>query len=166
MVTLKFFCILLTFKRPKCLQNIIVSHSVRKVTLCARSNKTACAKSSFAHVVCKICVRYAREKVILSPCGLFKRPHEDKSTFSHLYRKWLFPHSVRKVSTLRTECEKIMFDTRAKNDSLTSVIVTLVSLRRQTHTHFYRTCVENNYFKTPCSKLEFAHALIKERALN
>ena len=29
----------------------IFSHSVRKVSLCARSSKTACAKSSFAHVV-------------------------------------------------------------------------------------------------------------------
>ena len=66
-VNLKFFCILLTFKRPKYLQNIIFSHSMRKVSLCACSNKSACTKSSFAHVVWKNCVRYASEKVILSP---------------------------------------------------------------------------------------------------
>ena len=65
-VNLKFFSILLTFKRPKCLQNIIFSHF--------------------------------------------------------------------EVDTLRTECEKIMFNTRAKNDSLTSVIFTLASLGRQTNT--------------------------------
>ena len=67
---------------------------MRKAPLCARSNKNACAKSSFVHVVQKKCVQYTSEKVILSSCGLFtlvllgrKRPHEDKITFSHLYRK-------------------------------------------------------------------------------
>ena len=45
----------------------------------------------------KNCVRFMSEKVILSSCSLFtlaslgrNRPHEDKITFSHLYRKSLF----------------------------------------------------------------------------
>ena len=60
-----------------------------KLPLCARSNKKACAKCSFAHVVKANCIRYAGEKVILSSCGLFslaslgrKRSHKDKITFS------------------------------------------------------------------------------------
>ena len=115
-VNLNFFCILLTIKRPKCLQNIIVSHSLQ-VSLCARSNNTACAKSSFAHVVWKNCVRYACEKVILFPCRLSP--------------------SLRSGANVPTRIKSL-----------------------------FRTCIENNYFNTPCAKLEFAHALIKEHALN
>ena len=76
-----------------------------------------------------------------------KRSHEDKITFSLAYRTQFFHttcanldlvHAVlferAQSDSLRTECEKIMFDTRAKNDSLTSVIVTLASLGQQTHT--------------------------------
>ena len=47
------------------------SHSVRKAGFCTRSNKKACPKLSFEHVVSKNCVRYSNEKVILSSCGLF-----------------------------------------------------------------------------------------------
>ena len=38
--------------------------------------------------------------------------------------------SMRKNSTLRTECRKIMFDGHDKNDSHTSVILTLALLGR------------------------------------
>ena len=94
------------------------------------------------------------EKVILPSQGRLrpseasvKRLHEDKITFLLVYRTqffhtmcteldlthaFLFEHA--KVSTQRTECEKIMLDSCDKYDSGSNVIVTLAWLERQTHT--------------------------------
>ena len=53
-------------------RKIIFLNSMRKARFCTRSNKKACPKLSFSHVVSKNSVRYTNEKVILSSCGLFK----------------------------------------------------------------------------------------------
>ena len=52
-------------------RKIIFLNSMRKARFCTRSNKKACPKLSFSHVVSKNSVRYTNEKVILSSCGLF-----------------------------------------------------------------------------------------------
>ena len=57
--------------------------------------------------------------------------------------------SMLKNSTLRTESQKIMFDTLDNNDAQTSVIVTLASHGRQIPScknHFYRANIEKYVF--------------------
>ena len=154
---------------------ILFYHSVRKARFWTCSNKKACPKLSFWHVVSKNCVQYSSEKVIFrhtlpesdtfAPVSKTRmwyfRPGYDEKYYTHQGINW--PAHISCLPTISLRCGLTKFFLLGTCNILLSScgIFILALLRREPHEDkIFRTCIKNNYLNDLPSKLHFSYCFI------